>query len=120
MFPDFVPRDVGLILAFHHAREGIEVVAVDLVVPQSLGLFRDKGIEVDVLLEVEEVLAVVFIEAEELAVDGQHNLLKDLLDPRLESASVWSLHHEAQVVAKFFRGGAQRSENVALCEAMNG
>jgi hypothetical protein len=72
VFPDAVSghvwRSIGIFE--NNAPQGVEIVPIELRVAECLCPFFDEGVEVDILLQVEKVLAVLLIEAQELAADS--------------------------------------------------
>src|SRR5690606_7662098 len=86
VLPDAVAGDVGrrLRVLEHDAAQTIEVVAIELGVAQRLRPLFDERVEVDILLEVEVVLAVLTVEREKLTADGLHDLAEHGLDGGLE------------------------------------
>jgi len=69
VLPDAIARHVRSCVGVleHNAAESVEIVAVQLRVVERLSLLLDEGIEVDILLEVDEVLAVLRVEGEKLS-----------------------------------------------------
>src|SRR3954468_6001780 len=78
VFPNAIAGDVGrgIRVLEDNAPQGIEVVAIQLRVAERLGSLLDEGVEIDILLQVEEVLAIFLVEAEELTAHRAQQLLQ--------------------------------------------
>ena len=90
MFPNAIAGDIGggIRVFEDHAPQCIEVVAIQLGIAEGLSPLLDEGVEIDVLFQVEEVLAMFLVEAQELTADRPQQLFQHRLDQRAEKASV--------------------------------
>ena len=113
--PDAIPGHVDAVRALQHALQSIEVVAVHLLGRQAAGLLSDQGVVVDVLFQVQVVLAVLGVGGDELAADRADDLLESHLDGAEQEVRVWlrQRHEQAEAIAQFLGCGAQRRVDLA-------
>ena len=123
VLPNAIAGDVGRgIRVFEdHAPQRVEVVAIQLRVAEGLGSLLDEGVEIDILLQVEEVLAVFLVEAEELAAHRPQQLLQHRLDQRAEEAGVLfgNGQHQAEIVSQLLRRRSNRRVDVGRRQAVD-
>ena len=112
MFPDAIPGHVGRrIWVFeNHAPQRVEIIAIQLRIAEGLGPLFDEGVEIDILLEIEKVLAVFLVEAEELPAHRAQQLLQHRLDERTQEAGILfgNRQHQAEIVSQLLRCRSDR------------
>ena len=89
MFPDGVAGKGGLIATFHHTAQGFKVRTIQHLILKGIGAFVNDGIIIFCLLEIEVVLAVVWVESDELPTHRAGNLAQN------------RLHMGQQIVSRF-------------------
>ena len=78
---DSVPGYIGInVLVFEGGYENLEEIAVEGFIAEDIRLLLDFLIVVDVLLQIQIVLAVLLIVFDKLAGYGIHGILEDVLD----------------------------------------
>src|SRR5216684_4694961 len=107
MFPNAIAANVGCrIRVFeYYTSQGIEVVAIQLGVTEGLGALLDQGVEIDILLQIEEVLAVLFVEAKELPTNRAQEFLQYRLNKCAEEAGVLfgNGQHKTEIISQLLR-----------------
>ena len=123
MFPDAIARDVGRCIRVfeNNAPQRVEIVPIELRVAESLRPLLDEGIEIDVLLQVEKILAVLLVEAKKLAAHRAKQLLQHRFDERAKKPGILlrNRQHQAEIVSQLLGRRADRRVDVRRRQAVD-
>ena len=77
MFPDAIAGDIGRSIRIfeNNSPQRVKIISIKLRVAEGLCTFFDERVEIDILLQIEKILAVLLVEAEKLATDRTKKLL---------------------------------------------